>query len=286
VAGLPELVLHVPAGAADEAAGRRALLPSLAAAAETGRLVFVCDRGGAPALVTPWYRIPAPEPAGPAALPVAGAVAINVGRIGAAAEEELLEALDAAVALAIKALAQKRSFMAALQADPSGPLYRVAAGAHALLAGARAVDLVHLVGVQEAAGRIERGAAAVARLAGRLRSYAAVRIAEEGRGVRLRAFAAPERDGEAARRFAEAAGVAPWDDREPYALPEAVRADGLEARFEPVAGTLHLRFPREAAPAPEALYDAFCLLARDPRVGAVRLHPWPDRSVQPAGADL
>jgi hypothetical protein len=276
-------VAHAAAGGVDEPRARRALLPLLAAAAETGRLLLVLERGE-PALVTPWYRLAAPEPHDEGALPVAGAVALNLAALPAEGEARLVESLEPAIALAIKALKQKRSFMTALSADPSGPLYRVAAGARPLVAGARGVDLVHLVGVREVARRLETDPAAAARLAGRLRAYAAVRIAEEGRGVRIRAIAAPDRDGEAAERFFR--GARPEPDPEPFALPPAVGFPAAEPLFEPVTSTLTLRFPRDQAPAPESLYSALCLLARDPRVGAFRLAPWPDRSVRAGRTEL
>jgi hypothetical protein len=282
--GLPLIVAHAPADRVDTPEGRRGLLPLLAAAAETGRVRIVLDREEPAPLVTPWYRLPAPDPT-PAALPVAGAVAVNVAGPGAEAEETLLEALDAAIVLAIKALKQKRSFMGALQADPSGPLYRVAAGARPLLAGARGSDLVHLVGISAAASRLEAEAAPAARLAGRLRSYASVRIAEEGRRVRLQACAAPDRDREAARRFFPSLEDAP-PDHDPFALPRAIEFEGVEPRYDPLVECLTLRFPRDAAPSPEALLDALCLLARNPMVGSVRLLPWPDRSVRSTGTDL
>jgi len=281
--GLPVIITHAPAAGVDTDRGRRALLPVLAAAAETGRVRVVLDREEPAPLVTPWYRLPAPE-ATPAAMPVAGAVAVNLAMLAGEAEETLREALDAVIVLAVKALKQKRSFMGALQADPSGPLYRVAAGARPLLAGGRGCDLVHLVGLNAAVGRLEADAAAAARLAGRLRSYATVRIAEEGRRVRLHACAAPDRDREAARRFFGSGEAAP--DHDPFPLPRAIEFEGVETRYDPVIECLTLRFARDAAPAPEALFDALCLLARDPKVGSLRLSPWPDRSVRSTRTDL
>jgi len=281
--GLPWIVAHAPAARVDSDEGRRGLLPLLAAAAETGRVRLVLDKDEPAPLVTPWYRLPAAEPH-PVALPVAGAVAVNVAALAGQAEETLLEALDAAIVLAIKALKQKRSFMGALQADPAGPLYRVAAGARPLLAGGRGSDLVHLVGVHAAADRLEAEAAPAARLAGRLRSYASVRIAEEGRRVRLQVGAAPDRDREAARRFFAPGEGAP--DHDPFPLPSAIDFSGVEPRYDPVVECLTLRFARDAAPAPEALFDALCLLAQDPKVGSLRLLPWPDRSVRSTGTDL
>jgi len=281
--GLPELLLRVPVARIDEPAARRVLLPALAAAAETGRVHFDLRRGEAASLVTPWYRLPAQEPA-PGALPVACAVALNLPALEGEGEPAVLESLDRALVLAVKALRQKRSFLSALQADPGGPLYRVAAGARPLVAGGKGYDLVHLVGVAELARRLDAEPAAVARMTGRLRAYAAVRAAEEGRAVRLRVALAPDRDGEASERFfrGEARGL----DLEPFALPTEAGFPGVEALLEPVAGTLCLRFPRDQAPAPEPLFDAFCLLARDPRLLAVRLQPWPDRSVRAGGTDV
>ncbi len=280
--GLPELVPHAPLASIEDPASRRTLLPLVAAAAETGRLLLVVDRGES-ALVTPWYRLAAPEPPdGNAAVPVAGAVAVNVAALAPDAEAGMVEALEPAIALAVKALKQKRSFLNSLSADPSGPLYRVAAGARPLV-GPGGADLVHLVGVREVARRIEAEPAGAARLAGRLRSYAAVRVAEEGRSVRLKAIAAPDRDGEAFERFFR--GAPAEGDLEPFALPPAAGFPGAEPLFEPITGTLVLRFPREQAPPPEPLYDALRLLARDPRVGAIRFAPWPDRSVRALRAD-
>ncbi len=282
--GLPLIVAHAPADKVDSDEGRRGLLPLLAAAAETGRIRVVLDREEPAPLVTPWYRLPAPDPT-PAALPVAGAVAVNLATLAAEAEETLREALDASIVLAIKALKQKRSFMGALQTDPSGPLYRVAAGARPLLAGGRGSDLVHLVGLRAAASRLEAAPDAAARLAGRLRSYASVRIAEEGRRVRLQACAAPDRDREAARRFFGPGEDAP-PEHDPFALPEGIDFPGVEPRYDPVVECLTLRFQRDAAPPPEALFEALVLLARDPLVGSVRLFPWPDRAVRSTGTDL
>jgi hypothetical protein len=281
--GLPELVAHASVNALGTPSSRRTLLPLVAAAAETGRLILAIDRGE-PALVTPWYRISAPEPAqGSSATPFSGAVALNVASAQGDTEKAVAEALEPLVALAVKALKQKRSFLSTLSADPSGPLYRVASGARPLLGGGGA-DFVHLVGVRELARRLEPEPPSAARLAGRLRSYAAIRVAEEGRSVRLRAVAAPDRDGEAFGRFFKGAPAEP--DAEPFALPGAARFEGMESTFEAVAGTAILRFPREQAPAPEPLYEAVCLLARDPRVEAIRFAPWPDRSVRPLRADL
>jgi len=285
VACLPEVVLRAPADRIDGDGYRAALLPALAAAAETGRVVLAWERGDA-LLESPWYRVPAPEAPGAAATPIASAVAVNLGALAGTSEDDLLEALDRLLVLAVKAVRQKRRFLATLAADPSGPLYRVAAGAHPALPLGRGFDLVHLVGVRAAAERLADDPAGAARVAGRLRSYASVRLAEEGRAVRLRVVAAPDRDGEAARRFAAVASPdapEPADDTDGFALPPDLDLDRVEARLEPLSGLLSLRFPRDAAPAPETLYDAACLLARDPRVGALRLAPWPDRSVRPAG---
>jgi len=281
--GLPELVAHAPAHQiASSPSSRRALLPLVAAAAETGRLLLVLDRDE-PCVVTPWYRLTAPEAFEGPALPVAGAVAINVVALAAQGEAQLVAALEPVIALAIKATKQKRSFMTALAADPSGPLYRVSAGARPLV-GTGGCDLVHLVGVREAARRMEADTLAAGRLAGRVRSYAAVRVGEEGRAVRLRAVAAPDRDGEASRRFFRGEPAEP--DTERIALPPSATFPGVDPAFEPLTGTLVLRFPREQAPPPEALYEALKVIASDPRVGAIRLAPWPDRSVRPGRADL
>jgi hypothetical protein len=280
--GLPELVVHASEDGVAAPSSRRTLLPLVAAAAETGRLLLVLERGE-PALVTPWYRLTAPDPAEGVALPVAGAVAVNVAALAQEGEAEAAEALEPMVALAVKALRQKRSFMNALSADPSGPLYRVSAGARPLVSAA-GIDLVHLVGIRAAARRLEADPAATTRLAGRLRSYAAVRVAEEGRAVRLRVLAAPDRDGEAASRFSAGSPVEP--DTEPISLPASATFAGVESLFEPVTGTLVLRFPREQAPPPEALHEAVRALARDPRIGAIRFVPWPDRSVRPGRTDL
>jgi len=275
VEGLPEMVLHVAASRVAGDDGRRALLPVLAAAAETGRVRVVLERDGPGAIVTPWFRVPLADVHGPAAFGVAGSVAIDASPLGDNTDE-----LDRAIALALKALRQKRNFMAALQADPGGPLYRVAAGARPLVAGDGGADLVHLVGL---------GTSADPAGVGRLRSYACVRVAEEGRKMRLRALLSPERYGGAARRFAAARGTEPVADLETYRLPADARFPQAEALFDGQSETLELRFPREQAPAPEALHLTLCQLARDPRVGVVRLAPWPDRSVRAssgAPADL
>jgi hypothetical protein len=282
--GLPELVAHVPASRLEDPSSRRTLLPLVAAAAETGRLLLVLERGE-PHVVTPWYRLAAPEAmSDSAALPVAGAVALNVGAVSGEDEASVAGALEPLVALAVKALRQKRSFLNALSADPSGPLYRVASGARPLVAGAKGCDLVHLVGVREAARRLEPEPPSAAKLAGRLRSYAAVRVAEEGRSVRLKTLAASDRDGEAFARFYAKVSAEP--DLEPYPLPAGAAFAGAEPLLEPLSGTLVLRFPRERALGPEPLHEAIRTLARDPRLLAIRLAPWPDRSVRPGRTEL
>jgi len=111
-----------------------------------------------------------------------------------------------------------------------------------------------------------------------------VRIAEEGRRVRLQACAAPDRDREAAQRFFSPGEAMP--DHDPFPLPRAIDFEGVEPRYDPVVECLTLRFARDAAPAPEALLEALRLLARDPKVGSLQLLPWPDRSVRPTGTDL
>ncbi|MHC4342607.1 MAG: ATP cone domain-containing protein [Planctomycetota bacterium] len=296
--GLPELILHLAAGKVGEPEARRALLPALAASAETGRIRVVFDRDRPAPLVTPSYRIAAGEPPGPAALPVGGAVALNIAALAlerpGAGEPALLEALDASIDLGLKALRQKRTFLAGLQGDPSSPLYRVASGPRRIVAGEAGVDLVHLVGLQEAARRLAKDPADATRLAGRLRSYGAVRVAGEGRKARLKACVASERDGEAARRFLAVdhrrfEGLVESDgyvDQVAYSLPPESDLAKVGALHDPLSEVLELRFARDQAPAPEALYDALRRLARDPRVGVVRLTPWPDRSVRAALADL
>ena len=300
--GLPELVLGLSAEEVEADENRGVLLPALAAAAETGRIRFSLVREGPPALVTPWYRIPGAEAAeeraaaAPAAVGVAGAVAINVLALAASlpepTEAALLDALEGALVLATKALRQKRSFMGALSSDPSTPLYRVSAGAHPLVAGGRGLDLVHLVGVRAAVELFLGAREKAPNVAARIRSYAALRAAEEGRRVRLRLVVAPDRDGEASRRFL--AADRKRNDRIAHAYPEeggatpgeqesfdlALEAGSLVPSLEPLSGTLLLRFPRDSAPGPEALYDAFKQLARNPRVHAVQLVPWPDRQVR------
>ena len=91
--------------------------------------------------------------------------------------------------------------------------------------------------------------------------------------MRLRALLSPEPAGEAARRFLDGGEPA---DREPYARLDQ---PGVQATHDPDGGRLTLRFPREAAPAPEALFAALSAVATDARVGVVLLAPWPDRSV-------
>ncbi|MCZ6786909.1 MAG: ATP cone domain-containing protein, partial [Planctomycetota bacterium] len=302
--GLPELVLGLSAEEVEADENRGVLLPALAAAAETGRIRFAVGREGPPPLVTPWYRIPGAEAAeertaaGPAAVGVAGAAAINVLALAASlpepSEEGLLQALESALVLATKALRQKRSFMGALSSDPSTPLYRVCSGAHPLVAGGHGLDLVHLVGVRAAAELFLGVGKAAPKVAARIRSYAALRAAEEGRRVRLHIVVAPDRDGEASRRFL--AADRKRNDRVAHAYPEeggatpgeqesfdlALGAGTLVPALEPVSGTLSLRFPRDSAPGPEALYDAFRHLARNPRIHVVHLVPWPDRQVRAA----
>jgi len=279
---LPEIALEAHADRLSGDTARRVLLPALANAAETGRIAFHFDRSAAPALVAPWYRLLEPE-LGEGGLPVAGAVALHLPALarGATSEESLVEALEPAVALAAKALRQKRSFLASLAADPSGPLYRIAAGARPLLQGAKGLDLLVLTGLAEAVRPLSGGDEAQARSRGRLRSYLALRAAEEGRKARLRIALAPERDGEAARRF----GLDPLSDLEPAALPPGLLLEGVEARYEPLLGTLELAFPRESAPGPETLFDALRRLAEDPKLATLRLRPWPDRALRPAPAE-
>jgi hypothetical protein len=288
VEGLPSVVLRIAASQVATPEGRRVLLPALAAAAETGRihLAFQREEGG---IVTPSYRVPLTDAPTDAALGVGGVVSVNVAALAQqrpAGEEQLVEMLDSILSVALKALRQKRSYMEALQSDPGGPLYGVAAGASPLVAGGRGVDLVRLLGVSEAAKAVESDAGGVARLSGRIRSYTAVRLAEEGRQMRLRVFLAGRHGGHAERRFF---GGEPSGDFETYALPADKRLESLEPLFDAVGGRLTLRFPRESAPAPESLYDTLGLLADDARIAAVRLAPWPDRSVRaatPRPADL
>jgi len=284
VHGLPSIVVRFPADRIDSAAGRKALLLMLAAGAETGRIHVVFDRrGGDPELVTPWFSAPAFEVSHEAARGVGGSVAVHVvaclagGRGGPDSEEALVAELDGALTLALKALRQKRSFMESLMADPGGPLYRVAAGARPLVDPHGGLDLVHLVGVKEAASAVASEPVGVARLAGRLRSYAAVRLAEEGRQMRLSVQLSGTPDEEAAERFF---GGEPYQEQDPYPLPPAAAPASVQLLHEAASGTLNLRFARESAPAPEALYETVGLLAGDPRIRSIRLVPWPDRSVR------
>ncbi len=286
VESLPELMLEIAPARVETEAGRRQLLPALAAGAETGRVRIAFERDELASLSTPWMRIPAAEVTAGAAQPVAGAVAINVKALaGAGSEAALFEGLDHAIDLAVKALRQKRTFLDALQGDPGAPLYRVAGGAKPLIAGQRGFDLIHLVGAPHAARALEHEPLGISRLLGRLRAYAGVRAAEEGRRVRLRVLLAPDRDGEASQRLLGAEAALDPREEEPFALPSARGLASLEASFESASETLTLRFPREAAPAPEPLFDLLCHLAREPRVRAVRLQPWPDRSVRVPVAD-
>jgi len=286
VGRLPSLLLRVPAGAAGSEEGRKALLPALAAAAETGRVELLLDRDELPPLATPWYHARGVDTAPGVAQPVAGAVAVDVAGLGGAVDEvALLERLEAALDLALKALRQKRNFLAELQAEPSMPLYRAAAGARPVVAGGTGLDLVHLCGVRAAARTIARDSEETARIAGRLRSYAGVRIAEGGRPMRLRAVLAPDRDGDGARRFAERRGEAEEAQvPDVETVPEAARRLPSEVAClrEPIGECVMLRFPREHMPAPEALHDLVAALAADGRTRRVRLQPWPDRAISRA----
>jgi hypothetical protein len=281
---LPTLLLRVPAGQVGSDEARKALLPALAAAAETGRVEFLLDRDELAPLATPWYRARGLEATPGVAQPVAGAVAVDVaGLAGVPDEVALLERLESALDLALKALRQKRNFLAELQAEPSMPLYRVAAGARPVVAGQQGVDLVSLCGVRAAARSLSRDGEETARIARRLRSYAGVRIAEEGRPMRLRALLAPDRDGDGARRFAERHGHsedALVPDLEP--APDATRLMPPEVACltEPIESAVLLQFPREHAPAPETLHDLVVALAADGRTRRLRLQPWPDRAIQ------
>ncbi|MGH7161941.1 MAG: hypothetical protein ACREID_00545, partial [Planctomycetota bacterium] len=60
----------------------------------------------------------------------------------------------------------------------------------------------------------------------------------------------------------------------------------LQARFEPLSGTVELAYPREAAPGPEALLDVLGALGDDARAHGARFLPWPDRSLRSGPADL
>ena len=298
---LPQIVVHVAASELEHDATRAALLPALAAATETGRVSFVpAGKEGAP-LHTPWFSFGSSDAAEERTDPgvaagVCGAVAINVGALAgalaSAREEALLEGLESSLEVAIKALRQKRAFMAVQASGPSSPLYRICAGARPLLAGSRGWDLIHLVGVRCAAELCAgpAGPEEAVRMAGRLRSYAAVWAAEEGARVRLRVRAAPDPAGEAAGRFwaadreryaAVADGRSAYLDRVPHNLVPAAAGlgDGAEALLEPASRALELRFPRDEAPPPPALYDALLACARDPQICAFRPLPWPDRRV-------
>ena len=301
VVGLPTLVVHVAAedGAPDEdevEAWRRALLPALAAGAETGRLMLVFDRDEMPPQITPWYRVRGLDLTPGVAQPVAGAVAINVEALavgtGARDEGALLERLDGAIGLALKALRQKRNFLGELQAEPSMPLYRIAAGARPVIAGGGGIDLVHLCGLRAAARALVRDEEEATRLTGRLRSYAGVRLAEEGRAMRLQVQVAPDRDGESSRRFQELrraltpdAGGSGDSARDLQADVEAYLAgdalpEGVEAEFEPLQECVVLRYPRELSPSPETLLEFAKRLQGDSRVRALRFVPWPDRAIR------
>ncbi|MHC4408709.1 MAG: ATP cone domain-containing protein [Planctomycetota bacterium] len=281
---LPTLLLRIPVSIAGSEEARRTLLPALAAAAETGRVEFVFDRDEMLPLVTPWYRARGLEATPGVAQPVAGAVAVDVaGLAGAADESALLERLESVLDLALKAIRQKRNFLAELQSEPSMPLYRVAAGARPVVAGGQGIDLIHLCGVRAAARSLSRDGEETARIARRLRSYAGVRIAEEGRPMRLRALLAPDRDGDGARRFAERHGHsedALTPDLEPAPECTSLLPPEVACLTEPIEEAVLLQFPREHAPAPETLYDVVVALAADGRTRRLRLQPWPDRAIQ------
>ncbi|MHC4954997.1 MAG: ATP cone domain-containing protein [Planctomycetota bacterium] len=302
VDSLPTLVLHVPASeiASDEL--RRSLLTALAAGAETGRVILALDREDVPPLLTPWFRVRGLDTAPGVAQPVAGAVAINVAALaageGARDERALLERFDGALDLALKALRQKRNFLAELQAEPSMPLYRVAAGARPVIAGGAGLDLVHLCGVEDAAALLagadgnKADGAEAARLAGRLRAYAGVRLSDEGRPMRLNAQLAPDRDSEAATRFRELGRAEPStrerprDGTEPFEARPPDLPDGLDCRYDPIHESVVIRFPRELSPSPETLLDLAATVATDSRVRALRLVPWPDRAIRGPGDTL
>jgi len=326
VGPLPTLVVHVPVArfeeeAVEEDAARRSLLTALAAAGETGRLNLVFDREDVPALQTPWYRVRGLDSTPGVAQPVAGAVAIDVPSLvppsalaggslsgGGPDESVLLERLDGAIGLALKALRQKRNFLAELQAEPSMPLYRAAAGARPIIAGGSGLDLIHLCGVRAAARLLSRDDEEAARMAGRLRSYAGVRIGDETRPMRLNVRLAPDRDGESAQRFqelrrprqasfdvtgiehdsvreAERFGLDPVAESLSGPIPDDV-PERAECYFDPVLETVVLRFPRELSPAPETLLSLAVHFAADPKVRALRLVPWPDRAVRGPGDTL
>jgi len=301
VGALPTLVVHVPAAKIDNDGDRRALLTAFAAAAETGRVHVVLDREDVPPLVTPWYRVRGLDSTPGVAQPVAGAVAIDVAALvpssGERDEGVLLERLDSAIVLALKALRQKRNFLAELQSEPSMPLYRAAAGARPIIAGGGGLDLVHLCGVREAAFAFARDPAEAARVAGRLRSYAGVRLGDEGRTMRLHVQLAPDRDGEAVHRFAELGrapvsdavttpgGLDPISESLPGPIPDQL-PEGAECLYDPVQESVVLRFPRELSPAPETLLALAVHFAADPKVRALRLVPWPDRAIRGPGDTL
>jgi hypothetical protein len=311
--GLPELSLHLPAAQVRSDAARRALLPALGAAAETGRIRFVLERDLPSSLATSLLRVSGAEAAeeraaaGGAAVAVAGAVALDLAGLAAElegrGEKAFLEALESLLVLGIKALRQKRNFLATLASDPSTPLYRVAAGARPLVAGGRGFDLVHLVGVRTAATLLEPDAEAAAKLALRIRGYAALRLAEEGRQARLKVVCASDRDGEASARLLAAdrarhpciaslfrdPAAERYFEAEPFAIAEGALPPHATAQLEPVGGTLELNFPRESAPEPEALLRLLAAVAEEPRVHVFRPAPWPDRRVRsepPSPSDL
>jgi len=312
VGTLPTLVAHVPSASVELDSDRRTLLTALAAAAETGRVQIVFDREEMPPLLTPWYRVRGLDSTPGVAQPVAGAVAIDVPSLVSASGERdegvLLERLDGAIGLALKALRQKRNFMAELQSEPSMPLYRAAAGARPIVAGGGGLDLVHLCGVRAAARMFARDDEEAARVAGRLRSYAGVRLGDEGRTMRLNVQLAPDRDGEAAQRFAElrqARAPVVRDPAAPQAGVGAAQRDGLESltdcalgpvpeelpegaecAYDPIHESVVLRFPRELSPAPETLLALAVHFAADPKVRALRLVPWPDRAIRGPGDTL
>ena len=100
--------------------------------------------------------------------------------------------------------------------------------------------------------------------------------------MRMRALLAPDRDGEAQRRFAERLGGTEESvpDLEPAAIPAGLLPEEIAAVHEPVEDALLLRFPREHAPAPEVLHELLVALAADGRTRRLRLQPWPDRTIR------
>ncbi len=302
---LPRLLIQAtPEQLADDK-NRSAVLLLLAAASETGRIRIAFDRSDG-ARSTSAYRLSSAEAAeelrtaGEAAVGFCGFVAVNVLDVAAGFdrldEPALFEALEHRVGLALKALRQKRSFVAALAADPSGPLYRIAAGARPRIAGGSGLDLLHLSGVRAAAELLADGEDAL-RLAGRIRSYVSLWAMEEARKMRLKVIPGSDRAGEALRRFLDAGRIRnrriarafppeselPGDsDRYCSATLQSAGLAAAEGWLDASSATLGLRFPRETAPGPEALYDALEVLARDLRVGAVEFAPWPDRYVRAA----